>query len=68
LDELQDLPPVVTYLISFFFTDGLYYAGDSAQAIQKGVDFKFDEFHLMFQKNFALDPITWEKPKMHVLT
>lgn len=48
LDEVQDLPPAVIYLISLVFDNGLYYSGDTAQAIQKGVSFKFSDINSMF--------------------
>lgn len=48
LDEVQDLPPAVIYLISLVFNNGLYYSGDTAQAIQKGVSFKFSDINSMF--------------------
>ena len=50
LDEVQDLPPAVIYLISFVFNNGVYYSGDTAQAIRKGVAFKFSDISLMFRK------------------
>jgi superfamily I DNA/RNA helicase len=68
LDEIQDLPPVVPYLISQLFTDGLYFSGDSAQSIQKGIAFKFSDLKFMFNKNFTLPPLNFEKPKEHTLT
>ncbi len=48
LDEVQDLPPAVIYLISLVFSNGVYYSGDTAQAIQKGVSFKFSDIVDMF--------------------
>lgn len=43
LDEVQDLPSAVTYLISQVFGNRLYYSGDTAQTIQKGVSFRFSD-------------------------
>ena len=39
------------YLTSFLFNTGLYYSGDTAQAIQKGVSFKFSDIREMFEEN-----------------
>ena len=50
LDEVQDLPPAVIYLIASVFNNGLYFSGDTAQAIQKGVSFKFSDIGFMFRK------------------
>lgn len=49
LDEVQDLPMAVIYLVSRVFANGVYYSGDSAQAIQKGVSFKFHDITMMFR-------------------
>jgi superfamily I DNA/RNA helicase len=68
LDEIQDLPPVVPYLISQLFTDGLYFSGDSAQSIQKGISFRFSDLKFMFNKNFPLPPLNFKTPKEHALT
>jgi hypothetical protein len=32
------------------FSDGVYFSGDSAQAIQKGVAFKFGDLKQMFHQ------------------
>jgi superfamily I DNA/RNA helicase len=68
LDEIQDLPPVVPYLISQLFTDGLYFSGDSAQSIQKGISFRFSDLKHMFHSSFSLPPLNFAKPKDHALT
>ena len=49
LDEVQDLPPAMIYLISLIFENGVYYSGDTAQAIQKGVAFKFSDISEMYR-------------------
>jgi superfamily I DNA/RNA helicase len=58
----------VPYFISQLFTDGLYFAGDSAQSIQKGIVFKFADLKLMFHKEFPYPPLFFEKPEIHALT
>jgi superfamily I DNA and RNA helicase len=52
LDEVQDLPSGITYMISLLFSNGVYYSGDTAQAIQKGVSFKFQDIVMMYRPEF----------------
>lgn len=54
VDEVQDLPPATMYLISKIVTNGLFYCGDSAQTIAKGVNFKFGNIPQMFHEHFEL--------------
>ena len=49
LDEVQDLPSGIIFLISKIFKNGVYYSGDTAQAIQKGIIFKFSNINEMFR-------------------
>jgi superfamily I DNA/RNA helicase len=48
IDEIQDLTPATIYLLSLLATDGLFYCGDTAQAITKGVSFRFADIKSMF--------------------
>jgi len=41
IDEVQDLPPATIYLITKMTRKDIFYCGDTAQAISKGVSFKF---------------------------
>lgn len=66
LDEVQDLPPSLFYLASLLFKNGLYYSGDTAQAIQKGVSFKFSDIKEMFENGNS--NITLNCPVEHKLT
>ena len=43
IDEVQDLPPAALYLISKIALNGIFYCGDSAQTIAKGVNFQFKD-------------------------
>jgi len=43
IDEVQDLTPATLYLLSNIFENGLFYFGDTAQSIAKGVSFKFGD-------------------------
>ena len=50
------------------FNDGLYYSGDTAQAIQKGVSFKFSDVTDMFHTRFSRFKLPFPKPSKHELT
>ena len=54
IDEVQDLPPATLYLVSKIASNGLFYCGDSAQTIAKGVNFKFKDIPQMFHHKFPL--------------
>jgi superfamily I DNA/RNA helicase len=41
VDEVQDLTAATTFLISKMATNDIFYCGDTAQAIIKGVSFRF---------------------------
>jgi len=68
LDEVQDLPPAIIYLISLVFNNGVYYSGDTAQAIRKGVAFKFSDINDMFRRNSAIEPLAFKTPLKYSLT
>jgi superfamily I DNA/RNA helicase len=68
LDEVQDLPPAITYMISLLFNNGVYYSGDTAQAIQKGVSFKFQDIVMMYRPEFESRRIPLEAPLKYKLT
>lgn len=53
VDEVQDLPPATLYLISKIVSNGIFYCGDSAQTIAKGVNFKFSDISKMFYDKFS---------------
>lgn len=48
IDEVQDLTPATIYLLSLIVTDGLFYCGDTAQAITKGISFRFSDIKSIF--------------------
>jgi ATP-dependent exoDNAse (exonuclease V) beta subunit len=50
------------------FNDGLYFSGDTAQAIQKGVSFKFSDILDMFREDFKGFKLPFDKPSRHELT
>lgn len=53
IDEVQDLTPATIYLISKIVSNNIFYAGDTAQSIQKGVAFKFSDIKRMFKSEFS---------------
>jgi superfamily I DNA/RNA helicase len=51
VDEVQDLTPATIYLISQVVSSNIFYAGDTAQSISKGVIFKFSDIKILFKEN-----------------
>lgn len=49
IDEVQDLTPATIYLVSQVASNNIFYAGDTAQSISKGVIFKFSDIKLLFK-------------------
>jgi hypothetical protein len=45
---VQDLTPATIYLLSKIVSDGVFYCGDTAQAIVKGVSFRFSDIKTMY--------------------
>ncbi len=52
IDEVQDLPPATIYLLTKITKKNVLYCGDTAQAISKGVTFKFSEIKSLFSKKY----------------
>lgn len=50
IDEVQDMTPATIYLVSQIASNNLFYGGDTAQSISKGVVFKFSDIKLMFKE------------------
>lgn len=50
IDEVQDLPHAIIYLLSKAATYGVFYSGDTAQTIAKGVGFRFCDLKNLFNK------------------
>lgn len=48
IDEVQDLTSATIYLLSKIVSESLFYCGDTAQAIVKGVSFRFADIKIMF--------------------
>ena len=50
VDEVQDLPHSVLILLSKLASNGLYFSGDTAQNIAKGVGFRFCDLRHVFSQ------------------
>jgi hypothetical protein len=44
------MTPATIYLVSQIASNNLFYGGDTAQSISKGVVFKFSDIKLMFKE------------------
>jgi hypothetical protein len=58
VDEIQDLTASTTLLISKMVINNIYYCGDTAQAITKGVSFRFEDLKLLFNKKYFQNALT----------
>jgi len=63
IDEVQDLPHAVIYLLSKTALYGVFYSGDTAQTIAKGVGFRFCDLKSLFDTSLEL-----KKPTVKHLT
>lgn len=48
IDEVQDLTNATIFLLSKITEQGIFFSGDTAQTIAKGVGFRFADLRLMF--------------------
>jgi superfamily I DNA/RNA helicase len=53
IDEVQDLTASTTLLISKMAINNILYCGDTAQAITKGVSFRFEDLKLLYNKEYC---------------
>lgn len=49
IDEIQDLPKAVIMLLCQVVEQGIFFSGDTAQTISKGVNFRFSDIREMFK-------------------
>jgi len=73
IDEVQDLPHAIIYLLSKTALYGVFYSGDTAQTIAKGVGFRFCDLKSLFEpKMFDTkifdSPLELKKPIVKHLT
>ncbi len=57
IDEVQDLPHAIIYLLSKIARYGVFYSGDTAQTIAKGVGFRFSDLLSLYSKVQLKAPI-----------
>jgi hypothetical protein len=67
VDEVQDLPHAILLLLMKVTEQGLFFSGDTAQTIAKGVGFRFCDMHRLFDPNFLPD-VTHSRPVVKQLT
>lgn len=57
IDEVQDLTPATIYLVSQTVSNNIFYTGDTAQSISKGVIFKFSDIKLLYKSEESTETI-----------
>lgn len=68
IDEVQDLPHCILYLLSRVAEQGVFFSGDTAQTIAKGVGFRFGDLRSMFDRKHFNSELKLEKPSVLQLT
>lgn len=52
IDEVQDFPPSFIFLTGKIVQQSLFFSGDTAQTISKGVRFSFSDITEQFSSNY----------------
>lgn len=68
IDEVQDLPHAIVYLLSKTATYGVFYSGDTAQTIAKGVGFRFCDLKSLFNPQAFNNSLNLKNPVIKHLT
>jgi len=68
IDEVQDLPHAIVYLLSKVASYGVFYSGDTAQTIAKGVGFRFCDLKSLFNSNLFDSSLKLKPPVIKHLT
>lgn len=68
IDEVQDLPHSIVYLLSKTVTYGVFYSGDTAQTIAKGVGFRFCDLKSLFNPKILGSSLNLKAPILKHLT
>jgi superfamily I DNA/RNA helicase len=68
IDEVQDLPHAIIYLLSKTASYGVFYSGDTAQTIAKGVGFRFCDLKSLFDQKLFDRSLNLAKPTVKQLT
>ena len=67
IDEIQDLPHAVSLLLTKVTEQGIFFSGDTAQTIAKGVGFKLSDLSKIFNPVY-FDGKKVTKPVLKQLT
>ena len=62
IDEVQDLPHAIVYLLSKIANYGVFYSGDTAQTIAKGVGFRFGDLKSLFNSQLSDNSLHLKTP------
>ena len=68
IDEVQDLPHAIVYLLSRVASYGVFYSGDTAQTIAKGVGFRFGDLKSLFNASLFDSSLKLNAPVIKHLT
>ena len=68
IDEVQDLPHSIIYLLSKTVKYGVFYSGDTARTIAKGVGFRFCGLKNLFESRLVDVSLKLAKPVVKQLT
>lgn len=68
IDEVQDMTPATIFLVSQITENNLFYGGDTAQSISKGVVFKFSDIKALFKPESSVRLHSKEEPDIMQLT
>jgi superfamily I DNA/RNA helicase len=68
IDEVQDLPHSIIYLLSKIIRYGVFYSGDTAQTIARGVGFRFCDLKNLFDPRLLDVSLNLKKPIVKQLT
>lgn len=67
IDEVQDLSHATILLLMRITEQNVFFAGDTAQTIAKGVGVRFSDLSTLF-KHSSERELVWKKPTVHQLT
>ncbi|KAJ1272597.1 hypothetical protein BS78_06G215000 [Paspalum vaginatum] len=68
IDEVQDLTMSQIALLKYVcrnFKEGFVFAGDTAQTIARGIDFRFEDIRSLFHTSFLSEPEACDKGTKH---
>ena len=68
IDQIQDLPHAIVYLLSKTTSNYIFYSGDTAQTIAKGVGFRFCDLKSLFNPKIFAGSLEIKPPVLKHLT